>query len=512
MRRLLLAAAGLLSACLFESPDKVAGGGSETEYLTLTGRVTAPDGTPAANCKIAIRPASWLYDPELPRGPGVKDTVTDAKGGYAVKVLPKGDYLVEGVWHDSLAFAIRVSVDSARPDTSARIPRADGALAPTGTLTLGIADPKPGVDYFIQVYGLQRKVLADTQGNAKVTLPAGEFTARIISSPKETLPAEFMHIVIRSGADTSLPGVVLPSAKGQGGIPFIFDSNIGFAVDDAAALTMLHVLADKGEISLIATGTTNPSRTSDDVLDIINTWYGRGSIPVGSWKKEKPINRSGYDSALSVSGFAQDLPSWDSIPEAAAVYARALEGQPDSSVVIFCSGDVRNAWDLMLRSPALVKRKVKRLVLVGGKYPSGREFNFVASLARDSLPNMIKEVLDAWPGPIHFAGTETGEDMASCGCLATAAAGGPLKRIYDLGLGAPNAIRPSTDLAGALYAVRGVQSYWTTVTGGGYDISADGTSTWNTALTTGQVVLVRKGGPEGIAAALDSLICPLAKP
>lgn len=512
MRKLIWAAAALLSACLFESPDKVAGGGSETEYLTLTGRVTAPDGTPAANCKIAIRPASWLYDPELPPGPGVKDTVTDTKGRYAVRVLPKGDYLVEGVWRDSLAFAIRVSVDSALPDTSSRIPRADGALAPTGTLTIGIAEPKPSLDYFVQVYGLQRKVLADSQGNAKVTLPAGEFSARVITSPKETLPAEFAHLVIRSGADTSLPAVVLPSSRGAGSIPFIFDSNIGFAVDDAAALTMLHTMADKGEIGIIATGTTNPSRTSDDVLDIINTWWNRGSIPVGTWKGEQPIDRSGYDSALANSGFAHDLPSWDSVPEAAAVYARALEGQPDSSVVMFCSGDVRNAWDLMRKSPALVKRKIKRLVLVGGEYPSGREFNFAASVARDTLPNMIKEVLAAWPGPIHFAGTETGEDMASCGCLSTAGVGGPLKRIYDLGLGSPNPIRPSTDLAGALYAVRGTQSYWSLVTEGGYAVSDDGTNEWRTDTDMQQSVLVRKGGPEGVAAALDSLICALPKP
>jgi hypothetical protein len=179
---------------------------------------------------------------------------------------------------------------------------------------------------------------------------------------------------------------------------------------------------------------------------------------------------------------------------------------------MFCSGDVRNAWDLMRKSPALVKRKVKRLVLVGGKYPAGREFNFAASIATDTLPNMIKEVVASWPGPVHFAGTETGDDMSSCGCLATAEAGGPLKRIYELGMGGKNPIRPSTDLAGALYAVRGVQSYWSLVTQGGYTVSEDGTSGWQDVLDTEQSVLIRKGGPEAVSAALDSLICPLTKP
>lgn len=510
MKRLALAAAMLLTACIFESDKRLTGGGSETEYIQVAGTVTVPHGH-AAGARVRIRPAAWVHDPELPPGPGVKDTLTDGKGRFAFKGLPKGEYRLECAGDEGMGYSALVAVDTAYPDTSSRLPRIDAVLEPPGSLGMILADPRPGVDYFLQVEGMQRRILADGAGRMAVGLPQGTYNLRIVASPKVTLPAVFEGIRIRTDAHDSLPGIVLPTADG-GGVPFIFDSNIGFAADDAAALTLLHALQTKGEIRLIATGTTNPSRPSPAVLDIINTHHGRGDIPVGAWKGGKPADRTGYDSALAASGLPHDLPAWDSLPTAAAAYARALESQPDSSVVMFCSGDVRNAWDLMRKSPALAARKIRRLVLVGGQFPAGKEFNFAASIARDTLPNMIRQVVEGWPGPIHFAGNQTGGDMACGACLATAATGGPLKRIYDMEIGSPNPIRPSTDLFGALYAVRGPQPLWDVVSGGTMAIADDGSNVWTEGSGSRLAYVARKGGPEAVASVLDSLLCALPKP
>jgi hypothetical protein len=246
------------------------------------------------------------------------------------------------------------------------------------------------------------------------------------------------------------------------------------------------------------------------VLDIIDTRHGRGGIPVGAWKGETPSDGNGYDRQVT-SEFPHDLPPWDSVPEAATVYRRALEGQPDGSVAFVCTGDVRNAWSLLRASRDLAARKIRTLILVGGAYPSGKEFNFTAGIARDTLPDMIREVVEGWPTPIRFVGAETGQDMATGGCLASAAAGGPLKRIYDLALGAPNPIRGSTDLAAVLYAVRGAQSYWSLVPGANV-IHDDGSNAWSPSPLTGQSYLLRNGGPEGVAAAVDSLLCAIPSP
>jgi hypothetical protein len=501
-----LAAALCFAACLFDGPQRVAGGGSETEYLTLSGKVTLPDGSPAAGCRIAVRPAGWLYDPELPPGPGAFDTLTDAKGGYAFRALTAGAYVVEGRLRDTLGFAARIELDSAR-----RRLRADAALERTGALSLRIAEPLAGVDYFVQAYGLERHVLADSLGNARVTLPPGTFRIRVISSPKAILPAEFDQVAIRPGADTALPEVHLSPAAGPAGAPLIFDSNIGFAVDDAAALALLHALEGKGEARLIAAGTANPSRASPAVLGILDAYYGRPGIPVGAWKGEPAAAGSGYDSIVARE-FPSGLPPYDSLPDAFEVYRRALEGQPDGATTILCTGDVRNAWALLRAARPLIARKVKVLVIVGGRFPSGKEFNFSAAVARDTLPNLIREVNADWPGTIHFVGAETGDDMASGGCLATAATGGPLKRIYDLGIGAPAPIRISTDLVGALYAARGPAGIGSLVTEGSLIVNDDGSNAWTAAPDADRAYLVRAGGPETVAAAIDSVLCAIPKP
>jgi len=503
------ACALLLAACIFESDNRVAGGGSETEYFTLTGTLGLPDGAPAARCRITIRPAEFLFDPEFPPGRNERDTVTDAKGVFSVKGLAAGKYLVEAYSGDSLGFTAQAELANSTDGKFAPV-FVVGGLQRTGTLTIALADPVPDLDYNLQIYGMRRRALAGSSGSAKVTLPPGEYRVRVISNSKDLAPALYTTVRIRSGADTVLTAVHLPPANGSGPVPLIFDSNIGFAVDDAAALTLLHALADRGEARILAVGTTNRTFASPAVLDIIDTYHGRGDIPVGVWKGEKVDSGTGYDKQVA-SEFPYDLPAWDAIPSAATVYRKALESQPDGAAVMVCTGDVRNAWALLRASRELVARKVRLLVVIGGGYPAGREFNFAAGVATDTLPNMIREVARDWPTPIHFAGTETGEDMTTGGCLASAAPGGPLKRIYDLRL-APNAIKPSTDLVGLLYAVRGPQSFWTLVNQGGNVIGDDGSNVWNAAPETDQSYLIRKGGPESVAASLDSLLCAIPAP
>jgi hypothetical protein len=504
----------LLSACLFGTDERVAGGGSETEYFSLTGTATMPNGVAAAACQIRIRPTQFLYDPEFPLGMDERDLVTDSQGVFSVKRLPAGEYRVEAAMGDSLGFtALATVIDTAmvKDSVARKGTRVDGILQRTGSLTVRITDRNPDLDYYIQAYGLKRRALADTAGIATVLLAPGDYRVRVMANSKDISPTVYSKVKIRSGADTSLPAVFLPPVLGSKAIPIIFDCNIGFAVDDAASLSLLHAMADSGEARILAMGTTNPTFFSAAMLDVINTHHGRGTIAVGTWKGENPSLGSGYDVQLA-GEFPHDMPGWDSVPDAATVYRKAMEGQPDGSIVLLLTGDVRNAWALLRASKEIVARKVKLLVMVGGRHPSGREFNFSAGIARDTLPNMTREVVENWPTPIHFVGAETGEDMVTGSCLANASMGGPLKRIYDLRLRAPNPISPSTDLVGVLYAVRGLQSYWTLVSEGGNLVSEDGSNVWNLTPDTQQSYLLRMGGPQGAEAALDSVLCAIPNP
>jgi hypothetical protein len=55
-------------------------------------------------------------------------------------------------------------------------------------------------------------------------------------------------------------------------VPIIFDTDIGTDVDDAGALAILHVLADRGEARILATISANGNRWCAPALDVINTY------------------------------------------------------------------------------------------------------------------------------------------------------------------------------------------------------------------------------------------------
>src|SRR5215813_4173253 len=66
--------------------------------------------------------------------------------------------------------------------------------------------------------------------------------------------------------------------------PVIFDTDMGNDVDDALALAMLHALESRGECRLAAVTITKDNPWSPVYVDLVNTFYGRGQIPVGMVK------------------------------------------------------------------------------------------------------------------------------------------------------------------------------------------------------------------------------------
>src|ERR1017187_4463914 len=68
--------------------------------------------------------------------------------------------------------------------------------------------------------------------------------------------------------------------------PVIFDTDMGNDIDDALALAMLHALSDRGECELIGVTLTNANPAAVPYIRMINRFYGRGDLPVGSAIKE----------------------------------------------------------------------------------------------------------------------------------------------------------------------------------------------------------------------------------
>src|SRR5262245_30909216 len=61
----------------------------------------------------------------------------------------------------------------------------------------------------------------------------------------------------------------------------IFDTDMGNDVDDVMALALLHALQSRGECRLLAVTLTKNDPLAGPFVDAINTFYGRGDIPIG---------------------------------------------------------------------------------------------------------------------------------------------------------------------------------------------------------------------------------------
>ena len=61
----------------------------------------------------------------------------------------------------------------------------------------------------------------------------------------------------------------------------IFDTDMGNDVDDALALAMLHALASRGEVKLLAVTVSKDNPWAAKYVRLVDEYYGRGAIPVG---------------------------------------------------------------------------------------------------------------------------------------------------------------------------------------------------------------------------------------
>lgn len=229
-------------------------------------------------------------------------------------------------------------------------------------------------------------------------------------------------------------------------IKVIFETDMCLDVDDVGALAILHVLADKEEAEILAVCFNEVHPNGAAAIDAINTWYGRGDIPIGIYKGvlEAP-DESRYLPA--VASYPQDIPTDNSqIPDALEVYRSVLAQQPDQSVVIISVGFLNNLEDLLKADPELVSRKVTKVVMMGGIQED--EFNFV----RHNLVSVTENILRNWPTPIVL--TQLGGDVYTGACLADAP-DSPIRMAWYKWFDNKFEGRSSWDAYAVLYAIGG---------------------------------------------------------
>jgi len=196
--------------------------------------------------------------------------------------------------------------------------------------------------------------------------------------------------------------------------------------------------------------------------------------------------------------------------DAVFLYRSILAASTDRSVVIVSIGYLTYLNNLIsspadsisdLDGDALVAKKVKKLVCMGGQYPSGREWNFYQDAAA------ALHVVKHWPIPIVFIGFETGVTVLTGSGLEDTPLHNPVRRGYELYNGLRD--RPSWDQLAVFYAAkRGHENFarhWERVTGQN-SVSEDGSNQW-TDRANGQHAHIRlRKSPEIFASMIEKLM------
>ncbi len=294
-------------------------------------------------------------------------------------------------------------------------------------------------------------------------------------------------------------------------VPIILDTDIQTDIDDVGAVAMAHALADRGEAELLAIGVSVTNPWSVLCLSAINTYFGRGDLPIGMIRGEGYRAPSRYAEQVAEE-FPRSLESADAAPDAAELYRRVLAARPDASVVMVSVGQVTNFRNLLQTKPdehspldgrALVERKVRLWVCMGGRFPDGREYNLHTD--RGAAAYAIAH----WPTPIVFSGYEIGVRIQTGRGLREAAKTSPVRRAYELYNQISN--RCSWDQAAVLYAVRGasgqIDEHWDLAGPGRVTVDpANGANTWQVDAKGRHWYKVERRSPELIAEEIERLM------
>lgn len=286
-------------------------------------------------------------------------------------------------------------------------------------------------------------------------------------------------------------------------VRILFDTDLQTDCDDAGALAVLHALADAGEAEILGLVVSSGDPWAAGCADAINTWYGRPDLPIGRTRSGAPRLASKFTRGVA-EACPQDLGSADALPEAADLYRRILEAQPDGSVTLLTVGYATALAQFLRSGPDaldLARRKVRAWVCMAGNFPRGDGDN--VNFTRD--PASAAFAVRTWPGRIEFCGREIGHAMRAGARLAETPPDNPVRRAYELYFGGAARDRHCADLAAVLYAVRGAGEFWE-VRPGRMDIRDDATFAWRDEAGGPHARLVWKAPPERVRGVLDELL------
>jgi len=224
----------------------------------------------------------------------------------------------------------------------------------------------------------------------------------------------------------------------------IVDTDLRSDADDAGVLALVNALADKDKCELIGVIASQAGPYIVGAINAINTWYGRGDVPIGL----SPIDDRRFpDHYAPCIGDPENFPSTQSnktAPESTKLYRRLLHESPDNSVKIVVIGgqkplqllldseaDYEQDGNINMAGRELIKAKVKGLYVMAGNFanPHHPEHNIMLNL------DVSQYVAANWPTSIFYSGFGIGKNILT-GDALTNPGKNPVAKAYELFPGA----------------------------------------------------------------------------
>jgi pyrimidine-specific ribonucleoside hydrolase len=296
-------------------------------------------------------------------------------------------------------------------------------------------------------------------------------------------------------------------------ISIIFDTDIGPDYDDVGAITLLHAFADSGHVNILATMASTKYPAVSRVLDVFNTYFKRGDLPVGVPKGDAVEDKDfQHWSDTVVARYEHSIEGNAEVPDAVKLYRKILAAQPDSSVTVVTVGFLTNLAGLLDSAPdeysdldgiSLVKRKVTKLVSMAGAFPQGREYNIWREAAS------ARKVFSAWPGTIIFSGFEIGAKVKTGLPLINndKIKNSPVKDVFTISIPMADEDREgrmSWDQTAVFAAVKPTSNFFQLVPGK-IIVKEDGSNSWDDS-ARGHYYLVQKSQITDLTKRIDELM------
>ncbi len=299
----------------------------------------------------------------------------------------------------------------------------------------------------------------------------------------------------------------------------IFDTDIGGDADDLGALAMLHNYIKSGDCELLAIMNWGTDEFAVPAIDAINRFYLHPEIPIGTRKDETAIIEQNYNKIIA-DNFSYKL-TYKDVPDATDLYRKILASSEDKSITIITVGPLLNIQRLIQSEPdsysplngsELISKKVKEFVIMGGKFPKGKnEWNF-----NGNMPGVTKFVIGNLDVPIVFTGFELGVQIKTGKVFNTIDKDTPLYKGFlyysehapwiKANFEGEILNNSSFDQTAVLYVVEGgIGKYWKKINGSCI-VEENGDNHWEKGKKTNQSYLKLKESPEKMAQIIEAIM------